>query len=246
MKFLLNVGAQKCGTTWLYTYLQSHPEFYDQGKELNIIQRGAISMPIKKHEFAADLDVYFDHIKNLKKTTGDFTHYEGSTGNVFKIIKDGLTSRDIEIVPVYIMRDPIRRAWSSWHMLNRVLLGKYVEQDLYNFNMPKPAVVILENFLQCKYKETIEALDSTFDTPLYFFYEDFFKQDNMDLICDSLNISRHSGDFTTVVNRGNYETEPPEEFIEIFCRAHKNHKAVQFIQQRFPDCPWDFTRYNWS
>jgi hypothetical protein len=39
MKFLLNVGAEKSGTTWLYEYFKEHPDFYDMGKELNIIQR---------------------------------------------------------------------------------------------------------------------------------------------------------------------------------------------------------------
>lgn len=38
-KFLLCVGAEKAGTTWLHRYFSNHPEYYDPGKELNVIQR---------------------------------------------------------------------------------------------------------------------------------------------------------------------------------------------------------------
>ncbi len=120
MKFLLNVGAEKAGTTWLYEYFKSHPQFYDNGKELNVIQRNDIVPTHTQHpDYKENIENYFSSVAALKQVTGDFTHYEGSTENIFRLIKDGFAKHGIEIVPVYIMRDPINRAWSAWHELAR-------------------------------------------------------------------------------------------------------------------------------
>jgi len=118
MKFLLNVGAEKSGTTWLYEYFKEHPDFYDMGKELNIIQRDDLVPVLESvEEYRKDIEHFFRTVSNINQVTGDFTHYEGSSENVFRIIKNGLLKYDIEVVPVYIMRDPIQRSWSAWNML---------------------------------------------------------------------------------------------------------------------------------
>ena len=172
MKFLLNVGAEKSGTTWLYKYFKEHPDFYDMGKELNIIQRDDL-VPVLEDvgEYRKDIESFFRAVSSINQVTGDFTHYEGSSENVFRLIKAGLLKYDIEVVPVYIMRDPIRRSWSAWNTLGG---GKIPNRSL-------ASRFVMSNFISCKYKETIEALDSVFANPLYFFYEDFFTQANINI-----------------------------------------------------------------
>ena len=232
VKFLLNVGAEKAGTTWLYKYFQSHPDFHDMGKELNIIQRDDVVPTFPKStEYKLDLDTYFKAVAETNKVTGDFTHYEGSTTNIFRLIRDGLLKHDIEVVPVYIMRDPIRRAWSAWHMLG----GGDLE-------MPTPAYFLVQKYLQCKYKETIESLNDVFEDPLYFFYEDFFQQEHVDLICDRLCISKHLT-LTNVINKGVYNQEVTEDFIQKFCLTQKNIEAVQYIRESFKNVPWNIEDY---
>ena len=234
MKFLFNVGAEKSGTTWLYYYFQKHPEFYDIGKELNVIQRDDLVPTFADSKnYKKDLEKYFRDISQINQTTGDFTHYEGSTENIFRLFKTGLGRYDIDVVPVYIMRDPIKRAWSSWNMLGGGT----------NFDMPGPAFFITQNFFQCKYKETVEALDAVFPKPLYFFYEDFFKQENIDLICDELNISKLPAPFETMHNKGSYDFNIPDEFISKFCLTEKNKNAVKFISERFENVPWNLSDY---
>jgi hypothetical protein len=235
MKFLLCVGAEKAGTTWLYEYFKQHPEYYDIGKELNILQRDSLvptfvdNIPHKK-----DIEKYFGDISHINKITGDFTHYEGSTENVFRLINDGLKKQDIDIVPVYIMREPISRAWSAYNMIGGT--------NTDDFDMPRPATFLLTNFLECKYKETITALDNVFSEPLYFFYEDFFKQKNIDLICDKLGISTIQAKVDTVINKGLYSSIP-DRFVENFCLTKKNNDAIMFVRERFDNVPWYNTHF---
>lgn len=228
MKFLFCVGAEKAGTTWLHEYFRTHPEYYSIGKELNLIQRDDLVPTFSNHpDYKTNIEIYFEEVKKLNKVTGDFTHYEGSTENIFRIFKDGFAKHGIDLVPVYIMREPVSRTWSSWSMLG----------GNNNFDMPPPAFFITQNYLQCKYKETIIALDNVFENPIYFFYEDFFKQQDVDQICNSLDI-QHYPVLTEVVNRGHYDANIPEEFINKFCLTEKNKQAVDFIKERFKDVPW--------
>lgn len=232
-KFLLNCGAEKAGTTWLYNYFLHHPQYYTIGKELNLLQRNDL-VPFfhsELTEYRSNLNKFFQYISTLNRVTGDFTHYEGSTPNVFRIFKEGLGKYDIDIVPVYIMRDPIQRAWSAWNMIGGG-----------NVSMAPAAKFVMENFLACKYRGTILSLDSIFPNTLYFFYEDFFEQSNLDLICDRLEIQRQDALFE-YVNKGKYTEPPPAEFVRMFGKSRKNLEAVNFIRQRFSNVPWNFSDY---
>jgi hypothetical protein len=234
MKFLLNVGAEKAGTTWLYDYFRNHPEFYDMGKELNIIQRDDL-VPLLEDvdEYRKDIESFFRAVSNINQVTGDFTHYEGSSENVFRLIKNGLLKYDIEVVPVYIMRDPIQRSWSTWNMLGGGKIPK--ESPITQF--------VMSNFISCKYKETIEALDNVFAKPLYFFYEDFFTQSNIDKICDELEISRHPAECNTKIGASSYK-KMPNNFLKIFGKSSKNAAAAKYVFERFENVPWKLEDYS--
>ncbi len=232
MKFLLCVGAEKAGTTWLHNYFMYHPEYHNLGKELNIIQRDDL-VPIFADvtDYRKNINSYFEAVGTFGKVSGDFTHYEGSSENVFRLIKDGFSNAGIDVVPVYIMRDPIKRAISAWNMLGGG-----------STDMPKPAKFVMTNFLSCKYKETVEALDNVFDNPLYFFYETFFQQKNLDIITDSLGMSRHFATVDARINQG-LPQAVNDDFVELFGKSEKNRNAVTFIKERFSNVPWNFEDY---
>jgi hypothetical protein len=244
-KFLLNVGAEKSGTTWLHNYFRNHPQYHDIGKELNILQRNdLVPTHCNYASYKSNIEHFFRDVSQLNKVTGDYTHYEGSTENIFRIYKEGFLKYDIEVVPVYIMREPINRAWSSWHMLHEAAEFHDLQySDITSFNMPGPAAFIIHSFLQCKYKETVEALDAVFSRPLYFFYEDFFKQESLNTICDALDIEQIPGYFTEKVNASKYVSDVPIEFINMFGITVKNKRAIEFLKERFGDVPWDLSRY---
>lgn len=237
MKFLLNVGAEKAGTTWLHNYFRYHNDYHDIGKELNIIQRDDLVPVFRTYAPGRDdLKQYFQFlVDTIKKhgVTGDFTHYEGSTANIFRLFKDGLESHGITVVPVYIMRDPIERAWSAWNMLGGG-----------STDMPAPARFLARSYFDCKYEETIQALDNVFGNTLYFFYEEFFTQSNIDTICDALSIKRIPAQLSHAINQGNYSRDIPQSFIDSFGNTQKSRNAIKFIQKRFDrDPPWNLQNY---
>lgn len=232
MKFLLCVGAEKTGTTWLHQQFVGHQDYYDMGKELNLIQRDDLVPDlVRLTEGRKNIEYFFDLVSKINMVSGDFTHYEGSTENIFRLIKAGLGKKDIQVVPVYIMRDPIKRAWSSWNMIG----GGDV-------NMPNAAKFVMDNYLSCKYKETVQALDNVFEKPLYFFYETFFNQENMDKICEELEITNHPFNTDMIFNAGHYG-ECPQDFIDQFGKTVKNKEAVKFIFERFENVPWNQSDY---
>jgi hypothetical protein len=232
--FLLSVGAEKAGTTWLHEYFRHHPQFLNVGKELNVIQRDDLvpTLVDLPNGFKSNIEEYFEYFSRADQVSGDFTHYEGSTENIFRLIKAGFSKKGIQVVPVYIMRDPIKRAWSSWNMIGGG-----------DTNMPNAARFVMDNFLSCKYKETVQALDNVFEKPLYFFYETFFEQENIDTICKQLEIDSFPSSPERIVNRGNYG-EIPEDFIDQFGKSVKNKEAVKFIFERFENVPWNLSDYS--
>lgn len=237
MKFLLCVGAEKAGTTWLHEYFRHHPQYYDSGKELNVIERGdLVPSFFDTSEFKKDLSRYFEHFAQLAGVSGDFTHYEGSTENIFRILRDGFDACCIEVVPVYIMRDPIQRAWSSYNMLSQAGNGPVTLKN------SAAGEFLLKNYLSCKYKETVQALDNVFAEPIYAFYETDFNQQLLDRLCDRLDLDRMTGDFSRVINKGRYG-EMPDEFKTRYGLTQKNIEAVQFLCERFDDVPWQISDY---
>ncbi len=242
MKFLLCVGAEKAGTTWLHQYFHNHRQFHSCGsKEINAIQRDDLvptfgSIP---GTFQKNLNAYFSYFNSVVPdgmVSGDFTHYEGSTENIFRLLRDGFAQDGIEVVPVYIMREPVSRAWSAFNMLNQAGGGSSTSLE-----MPPAAELLLKSTLSCKYKETVEAIDNVFDTPIYQFYETMFSQDFVDQLCDRLGIERSPADFSHV-NRGVYEPYSAE-FIEKFGLTDKTKQAIDFIFERFDDVPWNKSNY---
>ena len=262
MKFLMNVGAEKAGTTWLWKYFETHPDFAPVGKEMNIIERDTFVPTLtRSHAFKKDINNWFKHIAVLDKPSGDFTHYEGSSENIFRIFKQGFEDVGIEIVPVYIMRDPITRAWSCWNMFydyifsqkragwsridstKSAIIEKITDISTRdNFDMHPVAKLFVGSYLTPEYKRTIEVLDNVFDDPLYFFYEQLFDQKNLDLICDRLEISHKPID-PTPVNKGGYEQDPPQEFIDTFCDNRAFKENVTYVTERFENVPWRLSDY---
>jgi hypothetical protein len=91
MKFLLCVGAEKTGTTWLHQQFIRHQDYYDIGKELNLIQRDDLVPDlVGLTEGRKDVESFFNLVSKINMVSGDFTHYEGSTENIFRLIKAGL------------------------------------------------------------------------------------------------------------------------------------------------------------
>lgn len=256
MKFLMNVGAEKAGTTWFWKYFDDHPDFFSLGKELNIIERDNFVPTLSKtSKYKKDINVFFNDVKSLKKVTGDFTHYEGSSENIYRIYKEGLNG--IDIIPVYIMRDPIQRAWSSWNMfykltesnrrlawqkidpMKSLILEKSNYSSRFDFNHHAVSDLFISSWLAPKYLQTIKCLDSVFDSPIYLFYENLFNQKTMNLVCDALEISHKDID-KIKINSSSYNDNPPKEFVDKYCDNVFYKNTVDYIKNRFYDVEWKY------
>lgn len=100
----LGIGAQKCGTTWLYDTLAKHPRIsFPAGKEVHYWDRPD----------SISLDVYSNFFSDLSLINGEITPAYGFLpAEQIKTIYKNFP----ELRLIYIIRNPIDRAWSSARM----------------------------------------------------------------------------------------------------------------------------------
>jgi len=158
--FLLGVGAQKAGTTWLHAYLQSLPEV-DLGfmKEYHVFDQGHVrdTTPnrrdifknnfrsyfgsdnlAKRYKFRRNHKHYFDYFLNLVDksdevfVTGDITpSYAALPPDVFRYVKSSLEAKGFRVRVIFLMRDPVARCISANRMYSRpTLLGSSGDENL--------------------------------------------------------------------------------------------------------------------
>lgn len=102
MLSFLGIGAQKAGTTWLYTMLSHHPDIsFPSGKELHYWNR---QYPNRPHS------EYLKQFIQIDKQEGEITPAYGHLpiGTIRAIF---LAAPHTKLF--FILRNPIERAWSS-------------------------------------------------------------------------------------------------------------------------------------
>lgn len=140
--FILGLGAQKSGTSWLFDYLASSGLVATHRiKEYHVWD--ALCIPGMGHALVRKEDSengfsnrvryflqqspdnyfdYFAHMMNqqAKNVTCDITPlYSGLERGTLKLIRDGFGQRGISTRPVFLMRDPVERCWSAARMESR-------------------------------------------------------------------------------------------------------------------------------
>lgn len=143
--FLLGVGAQKAGTTWLHEYLASLPEVdlgfmkeyhvFDQNHVLDTTPGrkkrfenyldsffGSDSLSIR-HKFRRNHKHYFSYFRKLVDSpdqvfiTGDITpSYAALPVKVLRYIKSSLEKNGFRVRVIFLMRDPVARCISANRM----------------------------------------------------------------------------------------------------------------------------------
>lgn len=170
--FVLGVGAQKAATTWLHRLLKPGlpmKEFHVwntlYGPPGSTIEKGYRFDNSLRQAMLADTEFYFD---TFARGGVDITpSYAALSAETFGLIRDGFDRRGADIVPIFIMRDPVDRLWSAWQMyrqrgLTDLDLAAYAES---------PAAQA-----HGSYHHTVEALDQAFDDPWYGFFETLFDE----------------------------------------------------------------------
>ncbi len=220
--FLLGVGAQKAGTSWLYRYLVSHPEiFVSPIKEMHffgtrenpkgwptIAFRRKLRERSKQHPYKrftalrerikmkGDISSYINFFQtrmNEETVFGEITPaYSNLDINELKLIKSSFSSTKV----IFLLRNPVDRLWSQMRFMD----------DSKNAGDPGNWIKgITEHplyLVRSNYAAAIQNLDHVFppENIHYEFYETLFCAEAVRTICSFLNTGFHPAKFDTRYN----------------------------------------------
>ncbi|HHB83550.1 MAG TPA: sulfotransferase [Devosia sp.] len=223
--FLLGVGAQKAGTSWLYRYLRAHPEIYMSPikemhffgnrnsdkcwpmpyfrKKLRMRQKlnpeKNLSALTDRIEMKDDISKYIDFFQSrLKEQTvfGEITPlYCALDVTELKYIKSRFPSTKV----IFILRNPADRLWSQMRFSGATKTAKDLTKspnEIYN----KPQYLIRSD-----YSSTIQNLQQVFlpQNIHYEFYETLFCTKAIKRICTFLNVGYVPARFNRMYNISN-------------------------------------------
>lgn len=192
--FVLGVGAQKCGTSWLHGYLSNNINAnFGALKEYHIWDALYVQ---ECHNFVAHKDdglrfrlqnekgayeKYFSSlICNGINLTGDITpSYSGLSADCFSLIRDKIESSGFDLKVVFLMRDPFERCWSAVRM-DRLNTKKIL--DMSELDQLEAAYKTKNFIIRTAYNLTIEALEAAFslDQIYYGIYEELFNDQKIE------------------------------------------------------------------
>lgn len=254
--FLLGVGAQKAGTTWLSKYIQSF-DCVDTGctKEYHIWDkihideqtknqrrfrdiRGKQSFQLWRMEkYSRSYFSYFNKLLNNKITlSADITPaYSGLNENVYETIKSGFERHNIDVKVIFLMRDPVERCWSA------IRMHKNTGSSVENVSLEISDEVALLNYynsgnakFRTNYKKTITEIEKVFNNEdiYYGLYENMFSKDSIDSLSEFLKIPT-SYDFSDKM----YNVSDKIDHIssETMSMVAKEYTDIyQYCRKRFP------------
>jgi hypothetical protein len=200
--FLLGVGAQKCGTTWLYRYLESQ-DTADLGfaKEYHIWD--GIYTPELKQKYKVKWfelfkspkhrrlwlmqnihSSYFSYFcsllspKNINVTADISPSYSSLGRNVLEMIDRGFGARKVSCKVIFIMRDPVERCLSAAAMHKKK--GRYGDKHDYSQDIIDYAKST-QSYIRTNYKKTVSEIEAVFPQSRIYFgiYEEMFSDEKI-------------------------------------------------------------------
>lgn len=215
--FVLGVGAQKCGTTWLYNYLAdfSFSNFGIRGnyhiwdalyasncqnfivKPQSIFSKneGGINdelcLRYSMQNYSGIYEGYFSSLCSSDSwLTGDISPAYGClTSDIFSLIKSKLESVGFEVKVIFLMRDPIERCWSAVRMYKRVnRFGNSI--GINDEDALKEQYCDSQMTPRTMYNKTINELENVFspDNVYLGIYENMFETKQLEALCKFLKI----------------------------------------------------------
>ncbi len=213
--FVLGVGAQKSGTTWLYSYLKQYEHFnlgfdkeyhiwdaiYLEECKKFLIPKKILSTPkdkiakqYRKFYNKALLqnhpDLYQHYFLSLLSDkcncTADITpSYSGLPQEALIRIKQALESVGFTVKVIFLMRDPFERCWSAVRMQKR-------NGDIQGSDESMLANLYQTNnyIFRTSYQHTIARLENVFspENIYYGIYEEMFSKEKIQQISEFLQL----------------------------------------------------------
>ena len=254
--FLLGVGAQKAGTSWLHDQLNRRQDA-DFGflKEYHVFDaleldhfssfRPKSPTPIqwrtwRRARFMERPERYFDYFASRLKPsqirlTGDITpSYAGLSAQSLQRIRNAFSQRGVQTRAVFIMRDPVERFLSQQRMQlrKRGLLKPEHESE----HLRKASLKLLKRSSpRSDYPATLDALRNGLATSEVFIglYETLFTEGDHRALCRCLNIPEQIPDLSHRVNASQTTTVVPRDVLQRLGQHFS--PLVKAVQERCPD-----------
>ena len=235
--FLLCLGHQRCGTTWIHEHLSQSDHFAAGAlKEYHIWDALDVEL-LHEHKIATcpadredpnylryqmqkNPDFYFDYFASLltegKNITADITpSYSALSIERIKKIKNEFNLRDIEVKAVLLLRDPIDRIKSATSFnLNRKNFSEGIPSSVASFEEA------LRNYyetdhcdLRTNYARTVQNAKKAFSSKDIYtaLYETMFTNENIDKMSKFCGVYPFKKRKTDKINRTKRETEKTSE-----------------------------------
>lgn len=213
--FVLGLGNQKCGTSWLYKYLCQSNKFVEGfAKEFHVWDRRDIPLFYEKkshlslrilidpkryqrYRMENSDDYYFSYFDNLmsgkKVMSADITPaYSGLKAPRLRYIKNKFSEKEIDIKVVILVREPLSRVKSAVrYNLDR---GNYSEGIRLNETDFESALIQYCETEHClirtKYENIIEEAECVFTSDSIYigFYENMFEKSEVERLSKFLQV----------------------------------------------------------
>jgi hypothetical protein len=262
--FILGLGAQKAGTSWLHDYLATSGLVAMQKiKEYHIwdalhipgVENLGVSAADSDSSFANRVryfmqqspDNYFGYFAYMmsqqnRHITCDITPlYSGLDRQVLSMINEGFSRHNIRTKAVFLMRDPIERCWSSARMESRNEHGhtRVDDDDVLRWAQTRL------NVLRARYDVTVGEIEAVFPAHNTHFgiYEDMFNPDRLSELSEFCGVPFRPLNTERKLNVSEKAAPLSDAACERIARHYRD--VYRFAELRFPQTTalWRGFRY---
>ena len=253
--FILGLGAQKAGTSWLYKQLSQissvnfgvlkeyhiwdalHIEHCSRWIVDNVLDNNPLEILrylMQKSEDAYER-YFFGLIDEKTRLTGDITpSYAALNTNQLKEVKQRLENIGFIVKVIFLMRDPVARNWSALRFYNRQAINKgsiSVSELVDQFEKFYSSQGVTD---RVSYDKTIPAIYGAFDRANIFisFYETLFTEHTMNQLSKFLDIDISEFDASEKINATKSIDLPKDHYDR--CREYFSG-IYTFCEKEFPE-----------
>lgn len=265
-RFILGLGAQKAGTTWLSDYIRADPAFVHgpvKVKELHIWDH--LDLPIyEEHRRVWEKDtsigsrllfgmermpaLYFAYFRWLLRNGGiaaDISpSYTGLSAARLAMIDRNFTRLGVEMRSVLLLRDPVKRCVSAFNMK----LSRLPEKKRGSLDHEKMFLELIEtegyrtrtNYsgILCAVNESLEPART-----LIMFYETLFQPDSIATISDFLGVGYQPSRASIRSNEAKVRADLPESALRTCAEMYRS--TYEAVAAAYPQAEslWPGFRY---
>lgn len=142
---LLIIGAQKAGTSALYSYLTHHPEVVKSRKELNFFNRHYDKGKLYyKRQFPLRKGLRIDATPSYLYNKAVPVRAAATLAPTTRII--------------VLLRDPVARAYSAWNMYKKIASNPTIASNFKDLEKKNPALQLYSQYCQQPFPTFSEAI----------------------------------------------------------------------------------------